>query len=78
MKRAASGINSVKLVPSLRNKITNLYGQYLECLQEALDLGFINEGIYLNCCNETKDQHESIIQVLDVLELGLVVKCEII
>lgn len=78
MKRAASGLNCVVLVPALKNKINNLCSQYLEILEKDLEEGFINEGKYIKICDDTKTHHETTTDLLDVLELGLVIKCEII
>jgi len=78
MKKAASGVNCVVLVPALKNKINNLCGQYLEILEKELELGFIDEGKYITLCNATKTHHQQITALLDVLELDVVIKCEII
>ena len=78
MKRLESGSNTKLLVPSLKNKLNDLSCQYLEYLEKDMELRLLTEGMYLINANYCQVLHKDITELLDILEYGLVIKCNII
>jgi len=74
-KRLNSNASSVALVPALRAKLNALSGAFLEAVEGDMELGRINEGKYLMMADVSKISHEQCTMLLDVLELGLDIKC---
>jgi hypothetical protein len=74
-QKLINGSNVVALIPALRQKLNNLCSNYLE---ECENNNKLNENGYLITANMLKEEHENIEVLLDILEFGLVVKCEII
>jgi len=78
MKRLESGSNTKLLVPSLKNKLNELSCKYLEYLEDDMQSGILTEGQYLCNANYCQMNHKDITELLDILEYGLVIKCNII
>jgi len=74
-KRLNSNASSSALVPSLRAKLNELSGAFLEAVEGDLESGQINEGKFLMMADVSKANHEQCTMLLDVLELGLDIKC---
>jgi len=74
-KRLQTSASSIALVPSLRAKLNELSGAFLEAVEGDLELGKINEGQFLLMADISKISHEQCTMLLDVLEVGLVIKC---
>jgi hypothetical protein len=74
--RLSNGIDSVALVPALRAKLNDLSGEFLEAVEADMESGRINEGRYLVLAEVAKVNHEQATVCLDVLELGLAIKCK--
>jgi len=78
MKKVASGSNSVVLVPALRKKVDELWFKYLEEIENDNERGIMNEGQYLEHTAMSIKERAETIELLDMLELGLAIKCIII
>jgi hypothetical protein len=74
-KRLNSNASSIALVPSLRAKLNELSGAFLEAVEGDLESGKVNEGKYLLMADVSKANHDQCTMLLDVLELGLDIKC---
>ncbi len=77
-QKLINGSNVVVLIPALRQKLNNLCSNYLEGCENNMNLELEKEGIYLIIANMLKEEHENIGMLLDILEYGLVIKCDII
>ena len=77
-KKLDEGANVVALVPYLKKKLSDLCSEHLEMLDQYLEKGLINEGRYLECANSTKEEHNQTALFIDLLNLGIVIKCNII
>ena len=77
VKRLTSNpASNVALVPALRGKLNERAGKFLEAVEESLEANTMDEGIYLSMSNIVKSVHENCSQLLDILELGFVIKCK--
>jgi hypothetical protein len=74
-KRLHTSASSIALVPALRTKLNELSGAFLEAVEGDLELGKINEGKFLMMADVSKISHDQCTMLLDVLELGLDIKC---
>jgi hypothetical protein len=77
-KRLQTSASSIALVPSLRSKLNEIGGEFLEAVEGDLESGRINEGKFLMMADVSKANHEQCTMLLDALELGLVIKCNTI
>lgn len=73
-KKVASGNNCVSLVPSLRKKINDLYSSYVEECEKEVGVE-TTEGEYLERVNGAMEERANTLELLDMLELGLPIKC---
>ena len=78
MKKVGSGSNSVALVPALKKKLDELWFKYLEEIENDSIKGKISEGEYLEQTNSSAKERANTLNLLDMLELGLDIKCIII
>jgi hypothetical protein len=77
VKRLTSNpASNVALVPALRSKLNERAGKFLEAIEESLEASTMDEGIYLSMANIGKSVHENCSELLDILELGFVIKCK--
>jgi hypothetical protein len=74
-KRLQTSASSIALVPSLRAKLTEIGGEFLEAVEGDLELGKINEGKYLMMAEVAKISHDQCTLLLETLEMGIVIKC---
>jgi len=74
-KRLHTSASSIALVPALRAKLNEFSGAFLEAVEGDLELGKINEGKFLMMADISKISHDQCTMLLDVLELGLDIKC---
>ena len=78
MCKMQDGCNVVALIPALKNKLQNLCSKFLEHVEEEIEQKKMKEGKYLALCKIAKEWHEEITSLLEILEYGLVIKCNII
>jgi hypothetical protein len=78
MCKLQDGCNVVALIPALKNKLQNLCSKFLEVIEEEIEQKKMKEGKYLAMCKIAKGWHEEITSLLEILEYGLVIKCNII
>jgi hypothetical protein len=78
MCKLQDGCNVVALIPALKNKLQNLCCKFLEHVEEHMEQKKMKEGKYLAMCKIAKEWHEEITSLLEILEYGLVIKCNII